>query len=119
MSQPADKTPASKLPLAVVPPSSAPLPLGQFADRFRADMIPLSGNFSYFCSSSLPFTEEDTRDYLEEPVAALPPLLLAELPKISILIVPYLTREKSEKTSVSMIAPPDEKLSWTAHRILD
>ena len=95
-------------------PSPAPLPLGQFADRFRADLIPLSGNFSYFCTASLSFTEEDARDYLEEPVAALPPAILAEWPKISSLIVPYLTKEKAENASVSMVAPPDEKLSWTA-----
>jgi hypothetical protein len=107
MSSPADKTPVS----ATTTPS---LTLVQFADRFRADLIPLNGNFSYFCAASLPFTEEDTRDYLEEPVAALPPGILAQLPKISILIVPYLTREKSEKASVSMVAPPEEKLSWTA-----
>lgn len=106
MSLPADKTPVSA--------ATPPLSLVQFADRFRADLIPLSGNFSYFCAASLPFTEEDARDYLEEPVAALPPAILALLPKISILIVPYLTREKSEKASVSMVAPPEEKLSWTA-----
>jgi hypothetical protein len=104
MSLPADQTPSSNLPL----------PLVQFADRYKADLIPLSGNFSYFCAASLPFTEEDTRDYLEEPVAALPPAVLSRLPKISILIVPYLTHEKSDKASVSMVAPPDEKLSWTA-----
>lgn len=106
MSQPADKTP---------PASKAPLTVGQFAERFRGDMIPLAGNFSYFCDSSLSFTEEDSRDYLEEPVAALPPSIVALLPKISILIVPYLSREKAEKPLlVSMTAPPQEKLSWTA-----
>ncbi len=77
-------------------------------------MIPLSGSFSYFCDASLPFTEEDSRDYLEDPVAALPPVIVAQLPKISILIVPYLTKEKSEKSLVSMVAPPKDKLSWTA-----
>lgn len=77
-------------------------------------MIPLAGSFSYFCDSSLGFTEEDSRDYLEEPVAALPPSIVSVLPKISILMVPYLTREKAEKSLVSMVAPPKDKLSWTA-----
>lgn len=77
-------------------------------------MIPLSGGFSYFCDSSLGFTEEDSRDYLEEPVAALPPAIVALLPRISILMVPYLTREKSERSLVSMAPPPKDKLSWTA-----
>jgi hypothetical protein len=37
-------------------------------------------------------SEEDLKEYLEEPVAALPPSIAAALPKISILLVPYLER---------------------------
>jgi hypothetical protein len=109
MSHPADQSPSSK---ALTQPPQ--LTVGQFAERFRGDMIPLAGSFSYFCDSSVSFTEEDARDYLEEPVAALPPAIAAQLPKISILLVPYLSREKAEKPLVSMVAPPQEKLSWTA-----
>ena len=65
------------------------LSVRQFAERFRADMIPLSNTFSYFCAS-VPMTEEDLKEYLEEPVAALPPAIASALPKISILLVPYL-----------------------------
>jgi hypothetical protein len=54
-------------------------------------MIPLSNTFSYFCAS-VPLSEEDLKEYLEEPVAALPPGVAAALPKISILLVPYLER---------------------------
>jgi len=108
MSQPAEPTPSSKQA------QTQQLTVGQFAERFRGSMIPLSGGFSYFCDSSLPFTEEDSRDYLEEPVAALPPVIFAQLPRISILIVPYLSREKAEKPLVSMVAPPKDKFSWTA-----
>ena len=54
-------------------------------------MIPLSNTFSYFCAS-VPMTEEDLKEYLQEPVAALPPAVAAALPKISILLVPYLER---------------------------
>jgi hypothetical protein len=69
----------------------AKLSVRQFAERFRAEMIPLSNTFSYFCAS-VPMTEEDLKEYLEEPVAALPPAIAAALPKISILLVPYLER---------------------------
>ena len=44
----------------------------QFAERFRAEMIPLSNTFSYFCAS-VPMSEDDLKEYLQEPVAALPP----------------------------------------------
>ncbi len=71
------------------------LSVRQFAERFRGEMIPLSTTFSYFCAS-VPMSEEDLKEYLEEPVAALPPLIAAALPKISILLVPYLERINSK-----------------------
>ena len=72
------------------------LSVRQFAERFRGEMIPLSNTFSYFCAS-VPLSEEDLKEYLEEPVAALPPLIAAALPKISILLVPYLERANGKE----------------------
>ena len=95
------------------------LSVRQFAERFRSEMIPLSNTFSYFCAS-VPMSEEDLREYLQEPVAALPPKILAALPKISILLVPYLERangsergrEKSFSSDyVSIEKPPDGRLA--------
>src|SRR5581483_9512547 len=74
----------------------AKLSVRQFAERFRGEMIPLSKTFSYFCAS-VPMTEEDLKEYLEEPVAALPPAIAAALPKISILLVPYLERSNAKE----------------------
>lgn len=65
--------------------------VGQFAERFRAEVIPLSNTFGYFCAS-LPMSEEVLKEYLEEPVAALPTNIAGMLPRISILLVPYLER---------------------------
>ena len=65
--------------------------VGQFAERFRGEVIPLSNTFGYFCAS-VPMSEEVVKEYLEEPVAALPPSIAAMLPRISILLVPYLER---------------------------
>src|SRR4051812_50175773 len=67
--------------------------VGQFAERFRAEVIPLSNTFGYFCAS-VPMSEEVLKEYLEEPVAALPPAIAAMLPRISILLVPYLERSE-------------------------
>ncbi len=77
----------------------AKLSVRQFAERFRAEMIPLSNTFSYFCAS-VPMTEEDLKEYLEEPVAALPPSIAAALPKISILLVPYLERSSGKERNL-------------------
>src|ERR1700686_4307037 len=74
------------------------LSVRQFAERFKAEMIPLSNTFSYFCAS-VPMTEDDLKEYLEEPVAALPPAVALSLPKVSILLVPYLERAGSERAS--------------------
>src|SRR5215467_9282533 len=74
------------------------LSVRQFAERFRSEMIPLSNTFSYFCAS-VPMSEEDLKEYLEEPVAALPPGVAAALPKISILLVPYLERGNGSVSS--------------------
>jgi len=97
------------------------LSVRQFAERFRGEMIPLSNTFSYFCAS-VPMSEEDLKEYLEEPIAALPAAVTAALPKISIFLVPYLERadapEKkrapvavSSADYVSIERPPDGRLS--------
>jgi hypothetical protein len=94
------------------------LSVRQFAERFRSEMIPLSTTFSYYCAS-VPMSEEDLKEYLQEPVAALPPAITAALPKVSILLVPYLERAngtgRKTKTPtsdyVSIEKPPEGKTS--------
>ena len=78
-------------PVNPVPATYSRVSVGQFAERFRGEVIPLSNTFSYFCAS-LPMSEDVLKEYLEEPVAALPPAIAAMLPRISILLVPYLER---------------------------
>lgn len=99
-------------------PDLSKLTVGQFAERFRSEMIPLSNTFSYFCAS-VPLSEEDLKEYLEEPIAALPPAIAAQLPKISIMLVPYLERgegkEKGDLTRNEFVCtekPPEHRLSW-------
>ncbi len=90
--------------------------VGQFAERFRAEVIPLSNTFGYFCAS-LPMSEEVLKEYLEEPVAALPTNIASMLPRISILLVPYLERsadlpsaKTKSKGSGSSSRKTDEKV---------
>lgn len=78
-------------PTSPAQPSLSRVSVGQFAERFRGEVIPLSNTFGYFCAS-VPMSEEVVKEYLEEPVAALPPAIAAMLPRISILLVPYLER---------------------------
>jgi len=109
-------------------PSLVRVSVGQFAERFRGEVIPLSNTFGYFCAS-VPMSEEVVKEYLEEPVAALPPSLAGMLPRISILLVPYLercgergtgTKRKSraalEKLGDFVVAerPTEGRQSWTS-----
>jgi hypothetical protein len=87
------------------------LSVRQFAEQFRAEMIPLSSSISYFCASG-PMSEEDLKEYLKEPVAALPPAIAAALPKLSILLVPYLAR-KSRTTAKKSAAPEVPEYVYT------
>lgn len=96
-------------------PDSANLSVDQFAERHRREMIPLSKNFCYL-SADVPLSEEDIREYLEEPIAALPPAIAALLPRISIVLVPYLAKANSRSKAAELIArerPSDSALGWT------
>jgi hypothetical protein len=99
-------------------PDLSKLSVGQFAERFRGEMIPLSNTFSYFCAS-VPLSEEDLKEYLEEPIGSLPPAIAGLLGKVSIMLVPYLERpEGKEKNGphqdefVCTEKPPENRLSW-------
>ena len=73
------------------------LSVSDFSARLRDSMVPLSNTFSYF--AALPLNEEDVREYLEEPVAALPPGIATTLPRVFVGLVPYLERNNGkEKT---------------------
>jgi hypothetical protein len=73
------------------------LKLGQFADRFRNEMIPLGTRICYF-AASVNLSTEDLHDYLDEPLAALPPVVAALLPEVRIFLVPYLEKGVPRKT---------------------
>lgn len=108
--------PSQREPSPAVPAQAnlSRVSVGQFAERFRGEVIPLSNTISYFCAS-VPMSEEVVKEYLEEPVAALPASLAAMLPRISILLVPYLERstERSAiKTSRKKRKPADKSADF-------
>jgi hypothetical protein len=99
-------------------PDPSKTSVGLFAERFRGEMIPLSNTFSYFCAA-VPLSEEDLKEYLEEPIASLPPALASLLGKISIMLVPYLERADGKEKDgaqadefVCTEKPPENRLSW-------
>jgi len=101
-------------------PDPSKLSVRQFAEQFRGEMIPINASVAYYCSTG-PMSEEDLKENLKEPVAALPPSIAAALPKLSILLVPYLARKAKKEASeyVSAEKPPAGQASPSAQLVLD
>jgi hypothetical protein len=96
------------------------LSVEDFTARCRDALIPVGNRFSYF--QTAPLSEEDVREYVEEPIAALPVDLTAILPAVSIMLVPYLEKLNGKEKGVAprfavSFDPPAESRqapSWQA-----
>ena len=65
-------------------------------------MTPLNERFSYI--PIFPVAEEDLRQYLHDPVAALPVEVCGLLPKIGIVLAPYLVDGALSCADISLLA---------------
>jgi hypothetical protein len=81
----------------------------ELARRLKSEMTPVNTRFSYF--TLFPVAEEDLRQYVQEPIESLPPAIVALLPKINIVLAPYLERS-NPKGGVSVVheKPSEPKL---------
>ena len=68
----------------------AKLTVEELAKRFRGEMIPVTAKFSYF--ATLPIAEEDLKQYLNDPIAAISPAVVAALPHIGVILSPYVEK---------------------------
>jgi hypothetical protein len=85
------------------------LTVEELATRFRAEMIPVTNRFSYF--STLPIAEEDLRQYLNDPIAAISPAIVATLPAMGLILAPYIEKGNGkEGDSVSFERPPESRM---------
>ena len=76
-----------RMPIAT---ENSRLTVNELAERSRSEMIPLTNTFSYFCT--LPIPEEDLKQYLHDPIAAISPAISATLPPVGVVLVPYLEK---------------------------
>jgi len=91
----------------------ARLSVQDFSQRFRQDVIPLNNTFAYF--SAAPLGEEDVKEYLEEPVTALPPLVHTIFSKVYVFLVPYLEKPAGKGGELVTFEQPEEKSRvWSA-----
>src|SRR6266550_3841440 len=78
----------------------------ELASRTRSEMVPLGTVFSYFLVT--PIADEDLKQYLEDPIAALPQAICAALPKVGILLVPYLEKANGKAGDTIIFEKPAE-----------
>jgi hypothetical protein len=90
------------------------LTVEDIASRFRADMVPLGGKFSYF--TAMPVAEEDLKQYLDDPIAALPVAIGEILPQVGLLLVPYLEKGNGKGSDVVSYEKPPENRQMAASR---
>jgi hypothetical protein len=62
----------------------------ELARRLRPDLTPIHPRFAFY--PLFPVAEEDLRQYIHEPVEALPPAVVDLLPKVGIVLAAYLER---------------------------
>ncbi|MGD0500334.1 MAG: hypothetical protein ABSC23_18080 [Bryobacteraceae bacterium] len=90
----------------------------ELAGRVRGEMIPLTNKVAYF--STLPLGEDELRQYLREPIAAVSPAALAALPPIGVLLVPYLEKGNGKGgDSVTFDPPAEGRMVPCSRRELD
>ncbi|HOL72559.1 MAG TPA: hypothetical protein PLA43_07865 [Bryobacteraceae bacterium] len=85
-----------------------------FAQRFSQEMIPLNNRFSYF--SAVPLGEEEVKEFLQDPISALPPNIQNAFAHVYVFLVPYLEKGIGKRNEVVTFEKPDERNQvWSAH----
>ena len=85
----------------------------ELARKLRPAMTPINEQFSYHLLQ--PVAEEDLRQYLHDPITALPPNVTHLLPKIGIVLAAYLERPAAKgAATVVSVKPVDDKLALSA-----
>jgi hypothetical protein len=87
------------------------------ARKVTGQMIPLNANFSFFCTT--PIVDEDLRQYVHEPLSALPPELSKVLPHVGLLLVPFLEESPGRAPALVSYDQPEASRSLDAAEVLD
>jgi len=94
------------------------LTVEDLANRFRGEMVPINSRFSYF--TAMPVAEEDLKQYLDDPIAALPTAIGEILPPVGVILVPYLERANGKDGDfVSYEKPPENRHMVASRYITD
>jgi hypothetical protein len=89
--------------------------LEELAGRCRGDMVPLTSRFSYF--PVVPVADDDLRHYLNEPIAAISPAIVAALPPVGIILAPYLEKGNGKGGDCLAFERPSESRALLSSRL--
>src|SRR5580658_8739181 len=78
----------------------------ELAAQVRNQLIPLSNTFSYF--SIPPMADEDLRQYLHDPIAAISPAICKALGKVGLVLAPYIEKTNGSKNDAIVFEKPAE-----------
>ncbi len=91
------------------------LTVADLAARCRGQFIPVNHTFSYFCTPSM--AEEDLRQYLHDPIAALSLVLCSDLGTVGLVLVPYLEKGNVRAGDLVSFEKPAEGRQLTVSRL--
>jgi hypothetical protein len=84
------------------------LAIEELARRFGNEMLPLSTKFAYY--SLIPIAEDDLRQYLGDPIAAISPAIVDLLPQTCIILAPYIEKGNGKGVdSATFERPPESR----------
>jgi hypothetical protein len=90
------------------------LTVAELANRCRGQLIPLTNTFSYFCTPSM--AEEDLRQYLHDPIAAVSLAICADLGTVGLVLVPFLEKGNGRTGNLVSFEKPAEGRQLNASR---
>ena len=90
------------------------LTVADLVTRSRDQFISINNYFSYFCTPAI--AEEDLRQYLHDPIAALSPSICADLGTVGLVLVPYLEKGNGRTGDIVRFDKPAEGRQLTASR---
>jgi len=93
------------------------LSVAELAARCRGQFIPLDHTFSYFCTPSI--ADEDLRQFLHDPIAALSPAICGALGTVGLLLVPYLEKGNGRSGDLVSFEKPAEGRQLASARTAD
>ncbi|HTT60977.1 MAG TPA: hypothetical protein VMG35_04020 [Bryobacteraceae bacterium] len=82
------------------------LTVADLVNRCRGQFIPINHTFSYFCTPSM--AEDDLRQYLHDPIAALSLAICGGLGTVGLVLVPYLERGNGRTGDIVCFEKPAE-----------